>query len=668
MFRNNHVFRSFDGAFPTVGVRGASAHTYGQQIFDVIENQFSLEYRQLFAEPVVDDASKRIDWWSDLEGPVESFSNLPDSQKSAFRIEIADRFEAIRDRAAVLRRSGHGDAMLIAELLSAIVIMPSEATWFSVGGRPVITLWAHEQNEPNALSDRNFVKAAGTAIMAEAEAEAPGYTIPKSVNVAQDPLGQPELASRGFWAAVSAWLLAIPAWLRWLILLLLLLILLSWLLRSCVPNFDPFSLEASDWQTLDTDTSGESAPPETEPQMLSGSVPEGPGDRSTSSPPVLSVGGNTLVPPPLAVQPGVTLVPGVGSLGASGGGQTPAPLPQAQIVIQVDEARAREAQLRAVIARLEAQIAARQEQCTPAVCGPDGAPLPSSLAPATTMPTKPVAATPEPMPEQPVKPHSETQPQPQLDTRLEPPKDKTAQPEPSPAPDANSEPQPVNCLAPRPAWEAPEIVVVIDTSGSMALPSSMSAIRRHALLTREQNGDQSAAREVSRLSTGGGRKLMDDAKDAIVNMVTKMPEDVDIGYIEFGECKGVLNHSFYPNDRRGELLGKIDAARPQKGTPLARAIERAGNIIQGESVDEKGTIVVVADGYDSCGGDPCAAARAIAQSKPGVTINVVNLGPGQRVQCISQNGRGRTITADEASLRHAIIQASEEPPIPENCR
>ena len=79
-------------------------------------------------------------------------------------------------------------------------------------------------------------------------------------------------------------------------------------------------------------------------------------------------------------------------------------------------------------------------------------------------------------------------------------------------------------------------------------------------------------------------------------------------------------------------------------------------------------VVVVTDGYDTCGGDPCAAARAIAQSKPGVTINVVNLGLGRQVQCISQNGRGRTITADEASLRDAIIQASEEPPLPENCR
>ena len=161
MDRSTYVFRSNEGDFPAVGVRGASAHTFVQQIFDVLENQLSRPYRQLFAEPVVDEGSKRIDWWSDLEGPVEPFSELSEDQKNAFRLEIEDRFEAIQDRAAALRRSGQDDAIFIAELLSAVVKTPSEANWFSVGGRPVLTLWAHDRSTSTAASDPTFVKAAG---------------------------------------------------------------------------------------------------------------------------------------------------------------------------------------------------------------------------------------------------------------------------------------------------------------------------------------------------------------------------------------------------------------------------------------------------------------------------------------------------------------------------
>ena len=686
MDRRSHVFRSIDGAFPTVGVRGASAHTFVQQIFDVLENQLSREYRQLFAEPVVDDASKRIDWWSDLDGPVEPFPELPDDQKSAFRLEIEDRFEAIQDRAAALRRSGQDDAIFIAELLNAVVKTPSEANWFSVGGRPVITLWAHERTGPTTTSAHTFVKAEPL--------QDPGV----------HPEAQPERENRGFGARIWAWLLAIPAWARWLVLLLLLLILMSWLLRSCVPNSGPLSFSGPDLPNLGADAGGETSVPDAQPdapQTDQTATNQTPTDPARVPPQIPSIDGTTSLKPPL-VQPGVVTpgvvtpgvvtpgvvtqgvvipgappagtvqIPGVsvgGGAAGSGSGQAPTPAPQAQIVLQYEEARASEAQLRAEIAQLEAQIAARQQQCTPAICRPDGTPLPISPAPVAPAPLSPEPASPvpvspkpqpEPKPEQPVKPQSETQ--------QEPPTKETVQSRPGPLPTVKPKLQPVNCPAPRPVWEAPEIVLVFDTSGGMALPLNMSAQQRDALIKRVENGDVSALRELSRLSSGGGRKLIDGAKDGIGNMVAKMPKDVDIGYIEFGACKGVLNHSFYPNDRRGQLLDKVDAAQTQKGTPLARAIERAGNIIKGESANEKGTIVVVTDGYDSCGGDPCAAARAIAQSKPGVTINVVNLDLGRQVQCISQNGRGRTITADEASLRDAIIQASEEPPLSENCR
>ena len=211
-------------------------------------------------------------------------------------------------------------------------------------------------------------------------------------------------------------------------------------------------------------------------------------------------------------------------------------------------------------------------------------------------------------------------------------------------------------------------MLVFDTSGSMALPVGMTATEREALVRQAQAGDVAALQRLTRAMRSGGRKLIDEAKTAIGAMVRKMPPDVEIGYIEFGKCQEVVNENFYDHARRAQLLSKVDAAKPQEGTPLARAIERAGNVIKGDSPGEKSTIIVVTDGYDSCGGDPCAAAAAVSRSKPGVTINVVNLGTDQKVQCIARNGRGRTIMATENSLNDAVVKAADEPPVLEHCR
>jgi len=216
--------------------------------------------------------------------------------------------------------------------------------------------------------------------------------------------------------------------------------------------------------------------------------------------------------------------------------------------------------------------------------------------------------------------------------------------------------------------DAPEVVVVLDTSGSMAIDVSVPASRIEALVARADAGDVSAIRELDSLTGAEGSRRIDQAQSALNNMIANLPEDVDVGFIEFGSCDSIVNHAFYPMSRRAELMSKIEATEPNAGTPLARALERAGNIIKGRTAEDKGVIVLVSDGYGTCGGDACAAARAIAAEKPGVVINVVTLGSYSEAQCIAQAGNGRVFDAEGGDIRDAIVKASEEPPLPPHCR
>ena len=110
-----------------------------------------------------------------------------------------------------------------------------------------------------------------------------------------------------------------------------------------------------------------------------------------------------------------------------------------------------------------------------------------------------------------------------------------------------------------------------------------------------------------------------------------------------------------PADRRG---GALDAAQ---GTPLAGGIRRAGDIA---SADAEAVIVVVSDGDNSCGGDPCAEARAIKAKKPNVKINVIDLSGDAKssavMQCVAAATGGRVLKPNSAADLDTVMQRATE--------
>lgn len=160
----------------------------------------------------------------------------------------------------------------------------------------------------------------------------------------------------------------------------------------------------------------------------------------------------------------------------------------------------------------------------------------------------------------------------------------------------------------------------------------------------------------------GAASRMDLAKRSIATIVANLPPDVNVGLVDFQSCAQVRRQKFYSPAERPELLGEINGLRPFQGTPLARSIERAGNIASG---DVETTVVIVSDGDDTCGGDPCAAARAAKAAKPKLTINIVDLS-GERgravVQCVAQATGGRVLAPNTpAEVTRAMREASRQP-------
>lgn len=261
------------------------------------------------------------------------------------------------------------------------------------------------------------------------------------------------------------------------------------------------------------------------------------------------------------------------------------------------------------------------------VCVPD---------PETKLPDKvedlPVAPPPrqEAKPAPPVKEKPKETPKPQEEAKTAP------EPTPTPAPPQEAKAVPVEkpgCRTQFPPGEEPEVIIVVDASGSMGMGGWF-----------------------------GGSSRMDRAKSSIDHVVRGLPDPITIGLIEFTNCNNVRRDKFYTSPQRPALLSEVNKLTPQQGTPLAGSIKRAGDIA---SQDAESVIVLVTDGDDSCGGDPCAEARAIKARKPKVKINIVDVSDGSQssvLRCVANATGGQVLKPNSAmdmdkSLQRATGQS-----------
>ena len=291
-------------------------------------------------------------------------------------------------------------------------------------------------------------------------------------------------------------------------------------------------------------------------------------------------------------------------------------------------------------------------------------------------------------------------------------------PEPEPEPEPQSEPpeapeeeeqradRPFDCPPQRPT----EVMVVLDVSPSMGWDFDLDPdqearidglfdeanhlIRRQGELQASTGNLANLARmpavlgelsqidsrlrtleaEIRRASqdlrNSPGVDRIDIAKRAIEGLVTEMPDDVVISALSFAECGRPRYHGEFAPARRSDLLGTVRGLRLRQSTALAEAISQAPrHIAGGRTPDAPINIVLFSDGADSCGGDPCAQARALKAAYPYAYINVIGIGRSLDVQqCIADATGGRFLNPRDADELGSLMQLAAGQEISPECR
>ncbi|WP_310793620.1 vWA domain-containing protein [Pectobacterium parmentieri] len=259
------------------------------------------------------------------------------------------------------------------------------------------------------------------------------------------------------------------------------------------------------------------------------------------------------------------------------------------------------------------------------------APTEPAQPPESVTPTEPVT------PEKPVQPTEPAAP-------IKPPK-----PVPPPVTKAL-------CPAQRTVQQAPEVVIILDASGSMAL--SMDATPDE--LERWLEGDElvrDIEREPRRISL---------ARQSTSNIIDKLPKDMNISLVAAADCRKVTASTPFPPSKRTALKNQINRIEPIGKTALAEALEQAGKLVDG--VERDAIILLVTDGDETCGGDPCEVASKLKKSKPRLQINVVDILNTGAGNCIASNTGGSVFAVNNTQEFSNIMNKAMKEYIPEGCQ
>ncbi len=117
-----------------------------------------------------------------------------------------------------------------------------------------------------------------------------------------------------------------------------------------------------------------------------------------------------------------------------------------------------------------------------------------------------------------------------------------------------------------------------------------------------------------------------EARDALRTTLPEVTPFRRLGLVVYGPgsreaCSNVdlrFNPFFNAADR---ILAEVDSIQPEGETPLTLAVETA---VQALQIDKRpGTIVLVTDGRETCGGSPCALADQFIRSSADLTVHVI---------------------------------------------
>ncbi len=156
------------------------------------------------------------------------------------------------------------------------------------------------------------------------------------------------------------------------------------------------------------------------------------------------------------------------------------------------------------------------------------------------------------------------------------------------------------------------------------------------------------------------------AHRVLSDLVTEWDESEPLGLVAYGhrregDCSDIETVVPPGPIDREALLARIESIAPRGKTPLSAAVRHAAEALKYR--DAPATVILISDGIETCGADPCAVASELSEAGINFTAHVIGFDVGgaekEQLACIAENTGGRFFAAgDAAGLQAALGEAS----------
>jgi Ca-activated chloride channel family protein len=173
-----------------------------------------------------------------------------------------------------------------------------------------------------------------------------------------------------------------------------------------------------------------------------------------------------------------------------------------------------------------------------------------------------------------------------------------------------------------------------------------------------------------------GQTKIEIAREAMKQMLDGWDEGVDIGLTAYGhrrkgDCNDIETLIAPAPPDPAAFGSAVDGLVPKGKTPLSEAVRRAAEDLK--YTEEKAAVVLISDGLETCGADPCAAAKALDEKGVDFKVHVVGFdlkeGESEQLECIARaTGGNFWLAKDAAGLTDAfteVVEVVAAPPAPE---
>lgn len=165
-----------------------------------------------------------------------------------------------------------------------------------------------------------------------------------------------------------------------------------------------------------------------------------------------------------------------------------------------------------------------------------------------------------------------------------------------------------------------------------------------------------------------GQPKINVARDVVSELIQKWDERVHLGLLMYGhrrkkDCSDIeMTIPLGPVDPN-QYTRTLQSFQPKGRTPLSDSLILAADKL--DYKNKRASVVLVSDGKETCGLNPCQVAKRLHESGADFTVHLVgydlNAAEKKAVECIANVTGGKYIDADSASeLRDALQEAIQE--------